>query len=212
MAQKQDRPGVIALAALCVLVTLGSCVAGPALNERLVQAASAPTSQTDGHGRVIEAIRLAETGQSAGDPDMLRQAARLMLSTGAMPAKDSDTPDLVLVWLGAADALDGKTSRQNLTRGRTLGPAYRESELAALARNSFREIFFAGRLARISARSRSDQPFQLSISNQDGDTVCQVASLSGVAACEWVPVWTEPHIIEIVNPEPRRTAITLITN
>lgn len=193
-----------------LLVSLGSCVTAPAMSERL--SAPPPTPAASSHAPVIEAIRLAERGKAEADPDALRQAARLLLATGAMPTEGSGTPDLVAVWLDQADAMDGRTTRQNLTRGRTLGPAYREAEIAALARNSFREIFFAGRLARISVTSRSDQPFELSISNQAGEQVCQMASLSGIAACEWVPVWTEPHVIEIVNTQPRRAAVTLITN
>jgi len=141
--------------------------------------------------RVAAALAAGATAEAVGDRNVLRDAASLLASAGAVPADGQD--DLSRRW-GSART----TSPQPVPayRDRALGPAYRAISLPAGSAAVFQQTFLAGQRARIAVIGVRRSDFLLSVTDDGDAKICETTSR---AACDWVPPWTTRFKLRVVN-------------
>ncbi|WP_442571462.1 hypothetical protein [Glycocaulis sp.] len=158
-------------------------------------------------GQILAALDMGLRAEAAGDGQALLAAATLLEASGAEPGEGE--PDLAVRWQARAAEL-GETIPP--TRGRIAGPAYRNGIVGAGEAAFLRDSFHSGRTARVSLQARGAGTLRLSIRREGGDAVCEAVVTTAPVSCQWVPVWSEPFTIEIVNLTGGQVPYYLITN
>jgi hypothetical protein len=171
----------------------------------LMCAPSAFAGEPNVAGIIAEGLTAAAQKDAKG----LLKAANTLDRLGAHPGEG--TADLVAMWRTDAARL-GESAEQIPYRGRTLGPAYRQYQIASGANLSTRQSFNAGQKAEISLVSISGARIELKVRDEDGSVVCALAITSRNGACVWTPGWTAPYAIDVTNPTGQAAPIYLITN
>lgn len=159
-------------------------------------------------GQVSDALRAGIEADMRNDGAALLSAATRLEKLGAHPVDGE--PDLAAEWKAKAISL-GAAPDAPVWRGRVLGPAYRQGTLAANSRFETRQSFIAGQKADISVEAENGA-LELSVRDDDGSVVCQVAASLRTAGCLWVPPFTGPNTIAITNSHSRQVRYVLVTN
>lgn len=172
------------VAAVCLIAA--GCGAAPPVAAPLPVEPAASSRAT----RVAAALIAAATAERAGDPGALGLAAGQLDRLGAAPLDAADQAVLAR-WRAA---LPGDAAPM---RGRTLGPAYRSGKLAPGAVSELNQTFFGGRSAAIVVRTLAGPAPQVVVEDQAKRAVCRASD--DPATCSWVPLYTQRHLIRIVN-------------
>jgi len=141
--------------------------------------------------RVAAALLDADRAEQAGDGAALAAAALRLERLGAAPQTAADGAALTR-WIASLPA-----DRAPM-RGRALGPAYRSGRLNPGAVSMLNQTFLGGRSARIVVRVARGPAPRLVVRDQADRQVC--AAADDPITCRWVPLYTQRHRIEIVNP------------
>ncbi|GGB65338.1 hypothetical protein [Glycocaulis alkaliphilus] len=171
------------------------------------QAVSALPAVAEPDGQIFAALDIGLRAEAAGDGAALLAAASLLEASGARPAEGE--ADLAARWQARAAEL-GETVPPS--RGRIAGPAYRNGIVGAGETALLRDSFHSGRAARVSLQARGSGTLRLSIRRHDGEPVCEALATTAPVSCQWVPVWSEPFTIEVVNLTGAQIPYYLITN
>lgn len=171
------------------------------------QAAPVLSAVAEPDGQILAALDIGFRGEAESDGPALLAAATLLESSGARPAEGE--ADLAGRWFARAEELGESVPP---TRGRIAGPAYRNGVLASAEAAVLRDSFHSGRIARVSLQTRGPGTLRLSIRRASGEPVCETLTGPAPVSCQWVPVWSEPFIIEITNLTGAQIPYYLITN
>ncbi len=136
------------------------------------------------------ALADADAAAEAGDETALRQSLRTIRLLGGKPMTDADESTLGLWEASAPD-------NEPPLRGRTLGPAYRSGVLGAGQSAVIQQTFFGGAPANVSLRVATGSALRLRISDPRDRNVCEKAARE--ASCQWMPLYTQVHRIEVLN-------------
>ena len=183
--------GPCAAGMLAFALALAGCAAeGP-------QAASPPIA-ADMAERVAFALADADEAQQAGQRDRLAAALRVISASGAAPLADAPGGDPVPGWMQAVG------EERPATRGSPFGPGYRVGQLAAGKAARIEQLFLSGERAKVVLSAPGRAQLALRIRNAREQAVCDREGTPN--HCQWVPMFTERHSIEIANhsSEPAR--------
>lgn len=205
MKTMMKHTGAGIAAACCALA--GACAGpdgGPAAHAAAPAAATAaaPGAQAPGRAdRVAEALVLAAEAERTQDGAALARAAQRLERLGASPQSEADAAAMTR-WRASLPA-DAPP-----LRGRALGPAYRSGALGPGAATQLHQTFLGGRSAQIVVRvSRGPAP-RLVVRDQSDREVCEVAG--DPIKCRWVPLYTQRHLIEILNDGPEKSEFYIV--
>lgn len=181
----------------------------------LVTGCSSGRQNPQSDSLVMRAIDSAEEGRQNQDAAKLRTAVMLLKASGAYPAEEGGQ-NLADIWQREADkiSLQSATETNIPTRGRIVGPAYRNGSLFSADKTIFRETFYATRAAEVSLRLGQSSAFDIRImaDEANGKTVCHHKNIKKHVTCKWFPAWTGPYRIEIKNTGSKEDHYYLITN
>jgi hypothetical protein len=139
---------------------------------------------------LASALAAADAAAHAGDNAALRQSLRTIRRLGAKPMTDTDKSALGIWETSAQDD-------EPPLRGRTLGPAYRSGVLGAGQRAIISQTFYGGAPANVSLQVATGSALRLRISDPANRNICEKAARQ--ASCQWLPLYTQMHRIEVVN-------------
>lgn len=211
---------------MTVAVFLGACSAqagdadrietitdvSPAVRAPITLAANVP----DTHQVIIEAFDLA-AADSGATPEDLLEAAKRLTAYSAEPW--SEETDRIKQWQARAVEQSPELAATIIPyRGRTKGPAYRTSALAPGESDVINEVFYAAETAQITLNiqdgSAENTGAVLRISQpKNAELICQEEAVGrNAVTCEWMPLFTALHAIEITNASDRDVNYLLISN
>lgn len=191
------------LCALAIAVVFAAVPAGCASQ----QAVTALPAVGEPDGQIFAALDIGLRAEAADDGAALLAASSLLEASGARPG-DGET-DLAARWYDRAAELGESVPR---SRGRIAGPAYRNGVVGAGETALLRDSFHSGRAARVSLQARGAGTLRLAIRRNDGEPVCEAVVSTAPVSCQWIPVWSEPFTIEVVNLTGAQIPYYLITN
>lgn len=93
-------------------------------------------------------------------------------------------------------------------RGRTLGPGYRHGTLNAGGDLRIEQTFLSGQKASIALSSPSGARLRLNVIDGAAQPVCQ--HVAERPSCEWTPVFTQRHVIHLINPGSAKARFYLV--
>ncbi|MDC7684630.1 hypothetical protein PQU92_15195 [Asticcacaulis sp. BYS171W] len=160
---------------------------------------------------VGDILREGLAAQARGDGEALLTAALALARSGARP--DTGDADLVRVWIRDAQTMGAKLPKTfYASRGLLLGPAYKSGKIAANGKFTTRQSFAGGQMADILVVPAPGAALSLRVVDDEGDEVCAVASSSENLGCRWVPVYTAPSAITVVNASRKPAKFYLVMN
>lgn len=198
-----SAPGLATGAALASV--LAGCAGTAADPDRLTAAAALPVmAQAQAQAQapaaaappvraqqLADALVLADTAESRGDAAALARAALVIDRISPKPHTDSDD-EALRRWRGALPA-----DAPPPLRGRALGPGYRSAVLMPGATAQLSQTFLGGRSAQIAVRIAQGSALQLMVRDSAEREVCRADR--NPVNCQWVPLYTQRHNIEIIN-------------
>jgi hypothetical protein len=158
-------------------------------------------------GAILRAGVKAEKDQ---DGIALMRNARALALLGAHPAEGEN--DLVLAWFAQGKALGAKPGHLAVLRGRTLGPAYRRGSIAAHATFKTTQSVNAGQQAAVVVTSASGAVLSLEVRNEDNQSACPRMTSAKSLRCQWIPVFTGLHSIQISNTSSFSDSYFIVVN
>lgn len=158
---------------------------------------------------VADIIARGMAAEASGDAETLADQARALDILGATP--EGGAPDLAREWRRKAAQMGAHISTDTF-RGRTLGPAYRQGRVGPGASFHTRQSFNAGQRAEISVVPQDDAPLSLSVTDDDGRQICDVAPSTRNLGCRWVPTFTGSSDINVDNSNDRAVAFYIVLN
>ncbi|ESQ79028.1 hypothetical protein AEYBE204_11430 [Asticcacaulis sp. YBE204] len=191
---------------------LKGCVAALVLSSTglsSVQLASAQEREVS--VAVGDILRDGLEAQARGDGEALLKAALALARSGARP--DTGDADLVRVWIRDAQTMGAKLPKTfYASRGLLLGPAYKSGKIAANGKFTTRQSFAGGQMADILVVPAPGAALSLRVIDDEGDEVCAVTASSENLGCRWVPVYTAPSSITVVNTSRKPAKFYLVMN
>lgn len=183
-------PGLAAGAALALALALAlaGCAGAASAPDAL---AAAPAPAKPRAEQLAEALVLAESAEQRGDAAALGKAA-LVIDRLNAEAQTPDDAEALSRWRAALPA-----DAAPLLRGRALGPGYRSAVLMPGAATQLSQTFLGGRSAQIVVRIAQGSALKLMVRDQAMREVCRANR--NPAQCQWVPLYTQRHSIEVVN-------------
>ena len=134
---------------------------------------------------------------------------------GADAPADAETMLSVAMDLAGTDAgLIGliEDARAEGSRGRVGGAVKQLSRLPAGYRDTFNVGFYGGQLAEIAILGDGDADLDLSVLDENGNTICLDRSFSDQLYCSFTPVWTGNFTIVVDNVGRIRNSYYILTN
>lgn len=173
-------------------ILLAGCVSAPGGDIAVSgEAESRTVGSPDAPERLVSALVAAAQAEDSADRAGLLAALDTIDGLNGRPATEGDRADL-----------DRWRSRQDPAtapmRGRILGPGYRSGRIAPGARVAIEQTFLGGQSASIALSTRERKSLEFRVSDARDKTVCSKVSIN--ATCRWLPVFTQHHRIELVNP------------
>lgn len=98
------------------------------------------------------------------------------------------------------------------TRGAVGGPRYGESRVYGKAYTDYEIKFWASELAEVVVIGDGDNDLDLYIYDQNGNLVASDTDYTDQCVCRWVPAWTGPFRIRIVNRGAIYSDFAIATN
>lgn len=155
-----------------------------------------PATQRSAALLIAEALAQADQAASQGRKDELVRPLTLIASLNARPL-DAEGEAALTQWQSRSpDPLPPM-------RGRTLGPGYRHGTLDAGGDMRIEQTFLSGQKASIALSSPNGAKLRLQVIDGASQPVCQ--HVAERPSCEWVPMYTQRHVIHLANPG-RQTA------
>lgn len=199
------RAGVLALG-LCLGLS-----AGASFGENRARAGqSGGMGGGDSPETVGDILREGLLAEAQGDGEALMAAAFALSQSGAQP--EMGEPDLVRVWVRAAQKLGANIPKTYAFRGRTLGPAYRSGKISPGGRFTTRQTFNGGQVADILIVPATGTELSLMVADESGEAVCEVAPSSENLGCRWVPPYTGGNAITVYNDGQRPARFYIVMN
>lgn len=195
------RAGVLALG-LCLGLS-----AGASFGENHARGGIGGGDDPETVGEILREGLLAE---AQGDGEALMAAAFALSQSGAQP--EMGEPDLVRIWVRAAQKLGANIPKTYAFRGRTLGPAYRSGRISAGGRFVTRQTFNGGQVADILIVPATGAELSLKVADETGEAVCEVAPSSENLGCRWVPPYTGGNAITVYNDSQRPARFYIVMN
>ena len=163
---------------------------------------------------VSDTIRNIEERSTAGrvDAQDYVNAAGRLRAFGARPAAGSAAAaPLDSHWIAAARKLDPGVSVPR-SRGRALGPSYRQGLLGPGKRDNTEQLFLAGKSAKIAVTAKGNARLLLVIADSDGKVVCRRSIGNETVGCAWVPLFSDRFAIAVFNRGEQNARYTLVSN
>ena len=148
--------------------------------------------------------------QASGDGEELYNAAMALQSVGAHP--ETGTDDLARQWMKQAADLGVRMPVIYASRGRTLGPGYRQGRVGANGQFRTHQAFNAGQRAEIVLVPMDDAPLSLDVVDDEGSQICSVAPSTRNLGCRWVPSFTGRSDIEVTNENDHPVNFYIVLN
>ncbi len=196
------RGGIADLCAICFALAAFAVPAGA----RDWNEAASGEANAD---MVADVIARGLSAEARGDGNALLSEAR-DLARLSRPA--AGEPDLAKRWLREARALGVNVKADDIWRGRTLGPAYRSGRIGAHGHFQTRQTFTAGVRAEIALVPMSADPLSLTVDDDEGEAICEVAPSAHNLGCRWVPPFTGSSHIEVGNDNDRPVEFYIVLN
>ncbi|MDM7928714.1 hypothetical protein [Blastomonas fulva] len=177
---------------------LASCAPGASSTKLAGPPAAAPQS---GAARLADALASADAAVQAGNDSALARPLAMIRGMGARPLDDAT----------AATTAQWEARLPDQTpplRGRALGPGYRHGMLGAGGDVRIEQTFLSGQKASIALSSPDAVELRLQVVDGTSQSVCQHTASRPI--CEWVPVFTQRHLIHVINPAKRKARFYLV--
>ncbi|WP_152414730.1 hypothetical protein [Blastomonas sp. AAP53] len=162
---------------------------------------SSPAGKGSNAELLADALAQADRAASAGDDTGL---ARPLAMIAALDARPLDAE-------GQAGLERWRRRSPDTTaplRGRTLGPGYRHGTLNAGGDLRIEQTFLSGQKASIALSTPDGAKLRLQVVDGAAHPVCQYEAAS--PSCEWIPIYTQRHVIRLINPGRRKTRFYLV--
>lgn len=191
--------GLLALGSLAlgVLASCGSATTGAGV------AQPEPGPPDSAAIVVADALAQADRAARADNDDALAGPLATIMALGAHPIDDAAQSTLAL-WQTKAPA------KGPPLRGRTLGPGYRHGTLNAGGDLRIEQTFLSGQKASIALSSPDAAELRLQVIDGTSQAVCQHTAAR--PSCEWVPMFTQRHLIHVINPGRRKARFYLVVD
>ena len=172
---------IFRIASLALLAALGGCAMTPQPESPV---AEGPANET--------ALLLAEadTAFRDGTPVQLGQVLAELGALGINPLDEAGEQELAL-WTQKAEMPPA-------WRGRVLGPGYLTGTLPGRGSRTIEQTFLSGRKAAIAARSPDGDTVGIRVIDRNDEPLCK--QVGARVSCQWVPLYTHRHQIEVYNP------------
>ncbi|MDM7955267.1 hypothetical protein [Blastomonas sp.] len=194
------RKGLTALGSLA-FATLASC--GPvATHSGVAQPVAMPSDPAT--VRVANALVQADRAARSGDNAALTSPLATISALGAHPL-DTAAQSTLALWQAKAPPDTAPP-----LRGRTLGPGYRHGTLKAGGDLQIEQTFLSGQKASIVLSSPDAAQLRLQVIDGASQAVCQHTAAR--PSCEWVPMFTQRHLIHVINPSRRKARFYLVVD
>lgn len=143
------------------------------------------------------------------DGDAMMQVAEQMMRLDAYPLGSQDMAD---AWATRASSLGTRYKPATIMRGRTIGPGYRDGQIAPHSQFSTRQNFNAGQRAEIIIVPLDGARLSLQVSNDEGRSVCRVSASTRNLGCRFVPTYTGANLIEVSNETDATVSFYIVLN
>lgn len=140
---------------------------------------------------LAEYLAVADDAATIGDQQRLALALQRIDARRARPLNDAGEKALE-DWRTVA-GVQGPPMR-----GRTLGPGFSSGTLGPGQKTMIEQTFLSGQRASIDVSSVGQAQLTLAVKRRDNSTVCTEHARRN--QCNWVPMYTERHSIELRNP------------
>lgn len=191
---------MIRFAVLAVLVAPALVSCTPAVTTADIEA---PEQTGAGSTAMVlaDALAQADIAASTGqDADLVRPMA-IIAALGARPLDAAGESELAQWQRRNPDTTPPM-------RGRTLGPGYRHGTLAAGDDLKIEQTFLSGQKASIALSSPDGSKLRLQVIDGAAQPICQ--HVAAQPSCEWIPVYTQRHVIQLTNPGKQQTRFYLV--
>lgn len=149
------------------------------------------TAAPESSERLVTALWRAADAEKKGDKEGLLLALITIDALGAQPMGEDDEAALTR-WRQQI------SEEQLPMRGRMLGPGFKSGNLAPGTSVSLEQIFVGGEAAQIALSSQENQSVHVRVTDFNDKEVC--AKSATEVSCRWLPLFTQRHRIELVNP------------
>ena len=181
--------------ALTVLPVLASCT--PIAKTAPV----APPAKASTAMIVADALAQADTAARADKDADLVQPLAILAALDARPLDASGQTQL-------ADWRSRSPDTAPPLRGRTLGPGYHHGTLSAGGDLRIAQTFLSGQKASIALSTPSGTKLRIQVIDGAANPVCQ--HVAARPSCEWIPIYTQRHVIRLTNPSRQKTRFFLV--
>ncbi len=155
----------------------------------------------------ILAAGLDAEGRQDG-PALLENAQALQRSGAHSDGGD----DLARAWIREAIHLGVDPGPDQIWRGRTLGPAYRNGRVIGHGVFRTRQTFNAGEKADIAVVPTQGGALGLDVEDGDGKSICSVGPSTRDLGCDWVPAFTGGSAIAVHNDAEDAQSFYIVLN
>lgn len=162
-----------------------------------------PVAQTSSAILIADALVQADRAARTGNDAALAPPLATIALLGARPLDDAAQSALAL-WQGRVPDQGAPM------RGRTLGPGYRHGTLNAGADMRIEQTFLSGQKASIVLSSPDAAQLRLQVVDGASHAICQHTAAR--PSCEWVPMFTQRHLIHVINPGRRKARFYLVVD
>ena len=145
----------------------------------------------------IEGADTTEEGEGVDGP----VSAEVMLARAKELAASDDA---MLAMIGDIEAEGG--------RGRIGGPTRTLSRLPAGYYDNWEVPYYGGALAELAVNGDGDADLDLTVADENGNTICYDNSYSDQLYCSWTPLWDGYFYVTVTNVGNIRNSYYLLTN
>lgn len=150
---------------------------------------------------LADALARADLAASQGKDSELARPLALIASLAAHPLDAAGEAELAAWQRRSPDQTPP-------LRGRTLGPGYRHGVLDAGGDLRIEQTFLSGQKASIALSSPTGARLRLEVIDGGAQAVCQ--HVAERPSCEWVPLYTQRHVIHLINPGKQKARFYLV--
>ncbi len=161
----------------------------------------APLAKGSTAATLADALAKADAAASTGSDSDLAQPLAIIAALDARPLDASAQAQL-------ADWRSRSPDTAPPLRGRTLGPGYRHGTLSAGGDLRIEQTFLSGQRASIALSTPGGSKLRLQVIDGAAKPVCQHVAAS--PSCEWIPVYTQRHVIQLTNPGRQKARFYLV--
>ena len=184
--------------AMIMMSALASCAQ---IDEVAVVSAPAPTAKSSATVMLAAALADADVAAGTGNNGGLAQSLTTIAALDAHPLDPAAKAQL------AQWQIQSPNTAPPL-RGRTLGPGFRKGTLNAGGDLRIEQTFLSGQKASIALSTPGGSKLRLQVIDGAAKPVCQ--DVATTPACEWIPIFTQRHVIQLTNLGKQETRFYLV--